>query len=77
VFAGLTGLAGVMAGAPFLTSASRHPDVPLVGEIPLTSAMAFDLGVFMAVLGSTLMALTALGQARRKPPAISEGIRWS
>jgi hypothetical protein len=29
--------------------------------------MAFDLGVFMAVLGTTLLIVTAIGQARRKP----------
>jgi len=67
LLAGLTGLAGIIAGAPFLTSAVGHPHVPLLGEIPLASATAFDLGVFMAVLGTTLLTLTAIGQARRKP----------
>ena len=66
LLAGLTGLAGLLADAPFLTSAVGHPHVPLLGEIPLASATAFDLGVFMAVLGTTLLTLTALGQARRK-----------
>jgi multicomponent K+:H+ antiporter subunit A len=69
LIAGLTGLASVTAGLPFLTSATRHPVVPPVGEISLASAMGFDLGVFMAVLGTTLLILTALGQARSKPSA--------
>ena len=68
LLAGLTGFAGLLAGAAFLTSAVGHPHVPLLGEIPLASAMAFDLGVFMAVLGTTLLTLTALGQARRRFP---------
>ncbi|MGD9728346.1 MAG: monovalent cation/H+ antiporter subunit A [Nitrospiraceae bacterium] len=74
--AGLTGLASVLAGLPFLTSATRHPLVPLLGEVPLASAMAFDLGVFMAVLGTTLLTLTALGEARGKPTSAEEDGRW-
>ena len=72
LLAGLTGLASVMLGAPFLTSASGHQHLPLLGEIPLASAMAFDLGVFMAVLGTTLLTLTVLGQARRMFPPTGE-----
>jgi len=72
LLAGLTGLAGMLAGAPFLTSAVGHQHIPLLGEIPLTSATAFDLGVFMAVLGTTLLILTPLGQARRKRPSTGE-----
>jgi multicomponent K+:H+ antiporter subunit A len=75
--AGLTGLASVIVGLPFLTSATHHPVVPPIGEIPLASAMAFDLGVFMAVLGTTLLTLTALGQAQGKPSATGEERRWS
>ena len=77
VIAGLTGLASVVAGLPFLTSGTRHPVVPLIGEIPLVSATGFDLGVFMAVFGTTLLILTALGQARDKPSAMEESRRWS
>lgn len=72
LLAGLTGFAGMFAGVPFLTSAVVHPHVPLLGEIPLASATAFDLGVFMAVLGTTLLTVTVLGQARRKLPSTGE-----
>jgi multicomponent K+:H+ antiporter subunit A len=75
--AGFTGLAGMLAGTPFLTSAAGHFHVPFLGEFPLASAMAFDLGVFMAVLGTTLLTLIALGQARRKPPATEEEPSWN
>jgi multicomponent K+:H+ antiporter subunit A len=74
--AGLTGLMSVIAGWPFLTSATRHPVAPVVGEMSVASAMAFDLGVFMAVVGTTLLTLTALGQARGKPSATEEDRRW-
>ena len=51
------------SGTPFLTSAHGHPHWPLVGEVPLASAMAFDLGVYLAVVGATMLVLTQLGQA--------------
>ena len=69
-----TGVASLVAGAPFLTSAHGHPYVPLLGEIPLASAMAFDLGVFMTVLGATMLALTVLAQASARPPSVPEVI---
>jgi multicomponent K+:H+ antiporter subunit A len=34
--------------------------VPVLGELPLASAMAFDLGVFAVVVGATLLALVSL-----------------
>ncbi|BFU92766.1 MAG: monovalent cation/H+ antiporter subunit A [Nitrospira sp.] len=77
MIAGLTGLASVMAGLPFLTSGTRHPVVPFLGEIPLVSAMGFDLGVFMAVLGTTLLILTSIGQVRRKTPMTGEDRQWN
>jgi multicomponent K+:H+ antiporter subunit A len=72
VIAGLTGLGSMVAGLPFLTSGTRRPVVPLLGEIPLVSAMGFDLGVFMAVLGTTLLILTSIGGAHRKMSATGE-----
>jgi multicomponent K+:H+ antiporter subunit A len=77
VIAGLTGLASVAVGLPFLTSGTRHPVVPLLGEIPLVSAMGFDLGVFMAVFGTTLLILTSLGQVRRKPLVTGKDRQWN
>lgn len=72
LLAALTGFIGMFTGAPFLTSAVVHPHVPLLGEIPLASATAFDLGVFMTVLGTTLLTVTALGKARRKLSSTGE-----
>jgi multicomponent K+:H+ antiporter subunit A len=67
-----TGAASLVAGAPFLTSAHGHPHLPFVGEIPLASAMVFDLGVFMTVLGATMLTITVLGQARARPNGAQE-----
>ena len=61
--AGATGVAAMLFDAPFLSSAHGHVDWPLVGRIPLASAMAFDLGVYLVVVGSTLRLLTAISGA--------------
>jgi multicomponent K+:H+ antiporter subunit A len=60
-----TGAAAWLFGRPFLTSAAGHPRLPVLGEVPLASAMAFDLGVFAVVVGATLLAL--LGLTGRRP----------
>ncbi|MCY1530060.1 Na(+)/H(+) antiporter subunit B [compost metagenome] len=60
--AGLTGLGSWVFGKPFLTSAFGHFHIPLVGEIELASAMLFDLGVYLTVVGATLLILTNLGK---------------
>ena len=51
-----------MFGAPFLTSTYDYPLWPLVGEVPLASASLFDLGVFLVVVGSTMVALVGLAR---------------
>ncbi|HEX6829515.1 MAG TPA: hydrogen gas-evolving membrane-bound hydrogenase subunit E, partial [Burkholderiales bacterium] len=66
-----TGIGSWALGHPFLTSAFLHPALPVVGEVPLASAMFFDLGVFLAVAGSTLLAISAIG--RLTPAGSAEG----
>ena len=65
--AGLTGVAAFGFGRPFLTSAHGHPSVPLLGELPLASAALFDLGVYITVVGATLLMLSVLGAASKAP----------
>ncbi|MFY0991348.1 monovalent cation/H+ antiporter subunit A [Halomonas sp. C05BenzN] len=57
-----TGMGSWLFGYPFLTSAFGHFDIPLIGEIELASAMLFDVGVYLAVVGATLMILINLGR---------------
>lgn len=61
----LTGLVAMLFGYPFLTSTYTHVHWPIVGEFEIASAMAFDLGVFLVVVGSTLMMLVSLGKLSR------------
>ncbi|MCK9511948.1 MAG: monovalent cation/H+ antiporter subunit A [Pigmentiphaga sp.] len=60
LLAGGTGIGAWFFGYPFLTSHTAHPVLPILGEVPLASALFFDLGVFAVVVGSTLLTLTAL-----------------
>jgi len=56
-------LAGIMAwpaAQPFLTSQKWHGQVPIIGEIHLSSVLLFDIGVYMLVVGATILVLVAL-----------------
>lgn len=57
-----TGLLAMAAGLPFLTSNTWHFHLPVVGDIHLASALGFDLGVFLVVVGSTMLILLNLGR---------------
>ena len=74
--AGGTGIAAGLFGRPFLTSAFRYVDLPLLGPIPMASAVLFDFGVFALVLGATVLILIALAhQAIRIPSTASKAGR--
>jgi len=60
--AGLTGIGSWLVGFPFLTSTFKYFSVPLIGAVPIASAMFFDLGVFLCVIGGTMLALTSIGK---------------
>jgi multicomponent K+:H+ antiporter subunit A len=64
--AGLTGVGAFFWGRPFMTSAHGHPSVPLLGELPLASAALFDLGVYLTVVGATLLTISVLGSVSRE-----------
>ncbi len=58
--AALTGTAACAFGYPFLTSYFSYGDLPVIGKVPLASAVVFDLGVFTLVVGATVLILIAL-----------------
>ncbi|WP_180044582.1 monovalent cation/H+ antiporter subunit A [Acinetobacter sp. YH16039] len=62
--AGLTGLAAWFWGRPFLTSAHVHIAPPLLGDIHLASAALFDVGVYVTVVGATMLMICVLGDSR-------------
>src|SRR5690606_33275531 len=82
----LTGLGAMALGAPFLTSAFAYADIPLIGNVPMASALLFDLGVFALVVGAVVLMLLALahqsiGRPKASGPAeprIRAGLdKWS
>jgi multicomponent K+:H+ antiporter subunit A len=66
LLAGLTGVGAWLAGRPFLTSAFGYVHLPPLEEFEWASAMAFDLGVFLTVVGSIMLALASLSRLARR-----------
>ena len=55
------GLIGVVDGTAFLTYTFASVDLPLIGEIKVSSLLLFDLGVYVLVIGVVETALQRLG----------------
>lgn len=65
----LTGAISLALGHPFLTSAHTHVHLPGLGAFELASAMAFDLGIMLVVIGALVLSLSELGtlSTRERP----------
>jgi multicomponent Na+:H+ antiporter subunit A len=61
VLAAVTATVPVLAGGGVLQIGVATFDVPAIGDIKLSSALAFDAGVYIAVIGMVLMAFEAFG----------------
>ncbi|TYK66470.1 monovalent cation/H+ antiporter subunit A [Colwellia echini] len=57
-----TGVGSWFFDKPFMTTWFDYFDIPFIGEIELASALIFDLGVYITVVGATLMILASLGE---------------
>ncbi len=64
--AALTGLGAILLGLPFLTSGFDYFTLPVVGEFELATAMLFDTGVALTVIGAVMMALAQLARAAQR-----------
>ena len=64
VIAGLSGIGSWLWDRPFLTSAHVFVNPPLLGEMHLASAAIFDLGVYITVVGATMLMISVLGDSR-------------
>jgi multicomponent K+:H+ antiporter subunit A len=60
--ASLTGIASWLVERPFLTSTFGYVQLPFIKEFEVASAAAFDLGVFLCVLGAVMLALESLAR---------------
>ena len=69
LIAGLTGLGSLAFASPFLTTAFTHVHLGVLGEIELATALFFDLGVYLTVVGATLLILSNLGHVSQDETA--------
>jgi len=58
----LTGVASLVLNIPFLSQAFTYVDLPFLGKTELATAMIFDLGVYLAVLGTTMTIITSISE---------------
>ncbi|HET8984602.1 MAG TPA: monovalent cation/H+ antiporter subunit A, partial [Trueperaceae bacterium] len=76
LIAAFTGIGAWLFGLPFLKSYYEYVEIPILGRIPMSSATVFDLGVFVLVVGATVLMLIALAhQSIRTPRAVSPAKR--
>jgi multicomponent Na+:H+ antiporter subunit A len=67
-----TAIAPLLAGGSVLESGSYTLDLPLLGDVKLTSALVFDVGVYLAVIGLAMMVFESFGDEPTPPePAIT------
>ena len=59
--AGGTALTSLFLGAPVLSSATLELTLPILGHIKLVTALFFDVGVYLIVVGLVLDVLRSLG----------------
>ncbi len=60
----LSGMASMLFGVPFLASGHLDLHLPLIGELPLASAMGFDTGVYLVVFGGVMLILSMMGTVK-------------
>ncbi|HEY8520088.1 MAG TPA: monovalent cation/H+ antiporter subunit A [Gammaproteobacteria bacterium] len=66
--AGLTGVAAWLARQPLLTSLTLDLHLPVVGDVHLSTVLLFDLGVYLLVIGGTVLMLIALAHQSLRSP---------
>ncbi len=60
----LSGAASLIFGVPFLTSGHLDLHLPLIGTVPLASAIGFDTGVYLVVFGGVMLILSMMGTVK-------------
>ncbi|MBI2871356.1 MAG: Na+/H+ antiporter subunit B [Candidatus Omnitrophica bacterium] len=57
-----SGFTGVFLGAPYLTGKWVEWELPLLGHVDMGTPVIFDIGVYFAVMGVTLMIILSLAE---------------
>lgn len=61
--AGLSGVPAVFLGQAFFTGQWLMLDLPVIGELKLSTPLVFDIGVYLVVLGSVMAIVISLAEA--------------
>ncbi|NLB51802.1 MAG: Na(+)/H(+) antiporter subunit B [Syntrophomonadaceae bacterium] len=59
-----TGVGGMISGNPFLNQAFWMVDLPLFGKTEMATAVLFDVGVALAVIGASLTIIISISDDR-------------
>lgn len=73
LLATLTAITPLLTGNQLLDHADFEADLPLLGKLKVTSALPFDIGVYLVVIGVALMAYEAFGDDARSDDAQPDG----
>ncbi|MGM1045031.1 MAG: Na+/H+ antiporter subunit A [Bacillota bacterium] len=57
-----TGMGSFLFDMPFLSHAFGHFELPLLGDTELATALLFDMGVYLAVVGVTMTIIYSIGR---------------
>lgn len=72
LIAGLTGVGSWLFGRPFLTSWHGHVYLPLIGDVELASAVSFDFGVYLVVVGATMLVMANLAKVDKRERLLAQ-----
>ncbi|NLM21079.1 MAG: Na(+)/H(+) antiporter subunit B [Peptococcaceae bacterium] len=59
-----TGVGGMISGKPFLYQVFGHVNLPIFGETEMATAVLFDVGVALAVIGTSMTIIMSIGDDR-------------
>ena len=71
--AAAAGAAAWLGSRPFLTALAADLHVPVIGDVHVSSVLLFDLGVYMLVIGATVLMLVALAHQTLRSPRAGAG----
>jgi len=72
LLAAATGTTSIVLGDPFLKNYHAYVPLPFIGKIGLSSALFFDAGVLMAVVGAMMLTLGNLARLGRRAERAAE-----
>ncbi|MDF2927483.1 MAG: monovalent cation/H+ antiporter subunit [Paenibacillaceae bacterium] len=61
----LTGTVSMLLDLPFLFQSFTYVELPFLGKTEIASALAFDLGVYMTVVGTTMTIITSISEDKK------------